>query len=71
MPLLSSSVDGAHASAVVYTMADIAKAHRLNIYGYPKFLLEHRPGKDMTDKQLAELAPWSEKLQFIKIACDL
>ena len=31
-----------------------------------KFLLEHRPGKDMTDEQLAELAPWSEKLQSIK-----
>ena len=38
----------------------------LNIYGYLKFLLEHRPGKDMTDEQLAELAPWSEKLQSIK-----
>ena len=44
----------------------MAKAHGLNIYGYLKFLLEHRPGKDMTDEQLAELAPWSEKLQSIK-----
>ena len=33
---------------------------------YLKFLLEHRPGKDMTDEQLAELAPWSEQLQSIK-----
>ncbi len=40
--------------------------HGLNIYGYLKFLLEHRPGKDMTDEQLAELVPWSEKLQSIK-----
>ena len=37
-------------SAVVYTMVEMAKAHDLNIYGYLKFLLEHRPGKDMTDK---------------------
>ena len=44
----------------------MAKAHGLNIYGYLKFLLEHRPGKDMADEQLAELAPWSEKLQSIK-----
>ena len=64
--LFSSSVDGANASAVVYTMVEMAKAHDLNIYGYLKFLLEHRPSKDMTDEQLAELAPWSEKLQSIK-----
>ena len=60
--LFSSSVDGANASAVVYTMVEMAKAHGLNIYGYLKFLLENRPSKNMTDKQLAELAPWSEKL---------
>ena len=41
----------------------MAKAHELNIYGYLKFLLEHRPDKDMTGEQLAELPPWSEKLQ--------
>ena len=64
--LFSNAVEGANASAVVYTMVEMAKAHDLNIYGYLKFLLEHRPGKDMTDKQLAELAPWSEKLQSIK-----
>ena len=64
--LFSSSVDGANTSAVVYTMVEMAKAHGLNIYGYLKFLLEHRPSKNMTDEQLAELAPWSEKLQSIK-----
>ena len=64
--LFSSSVDGANASAVVYTMVEMAKAHGLNIYGYLKFLLENRPSKNMTDEQLAELAPWSEKPQSIK-----
>ena len=64
--LFSNSVDGANASAVVYTMVEMAKAHDLNIYSYLKFLLEHRPTKEMTDDQLAELAPWSEKLQSIK-----
>src|SRR5699024_5424822 len=64
--LFSSSVEGENASAVVYTMVEMAKAYDLNIYGYLKFLLEHRPSKDMTDEQLAELAPWSEKLQSIK-----
>lgn len=64
--LFSSSVDGANASAVVYTMVEMAKAHGLNVYRYLKFLLENRPSKNMTDEQLAELAPWSEKLQSIK-----
>lgn len=59
-------MDGVNASAMVYTMVEMAKAHDLNIYGYLKFLLEHRPTKEMTDEQLAELAPWSEKLQAIK-----
>ena len=57
---------GENASAVVCTMVGMAKAHGLNIYGYLKFLLEHRSCKDMTDEQLPELAPWSEKLQSIK-----
>ena len=43
----------------------------LKVTSFLKFLLEHRPSKDMTDEQLAELAPWSEKLQSIKIACEL
>ena len=41
-------------------------AHDLNICEYLKFLLEHRPTKEMPDEELAELAPWSEKLQSIK-----
>ncbi len=64
--LFSSSVEGAEASAVTYTMVEMAKAHDLNIYGYLKYLLEHCPSANMTDEQLDELAPWSEKLQSIK-----
>jgi hypothetical protein len=64
--LFSDCIDGANASAVVYTMVEMAKAHDLNIYGYLKFLLEHGPTKEMRDDQLAELAPWSEKIQSIK-----
>ena len=52
--------------ASAYTMVEMAKAHDLNVYGYLKFLLDHRPTKEMTDDQLAELAPWSQKLQSIK-----
>ena len=47
-------------------MVEMAKAHGLNIYGFLKILFEHPPGKDITDEQLAQLAPWSEKLQSTK-----
>ena len=47
--LFSDSVSGANASAVVYTMVEMAKAHDLNVYVYLKFLLDHRPTKEMTD----------------------
>lgn len=55
--LFSDSVSGANVSAVVYTMVEMAKVHDLNVYKYLKFLLEQRPKKEMTDDQLAELAP--------------
>ena len=64
--LFSSSVEGAKASAVVYTMVEMAKAHDLNIFRYLEFLLEQRPNDRWSDEQLAGLVPWSEKLQSIK-----
>ena len=64
--LFSDSVQGAEASAVVYTVVEMARAHDLNIYGYLSFLLEQRPDEGWTDEQLADLAPWSEKLQHLK-----
>ena len=65
--LFSDSVEGAQASAITYTMVDMAKAHNLNIYGYLSYILEQRPDESWNDEQLAELAPWSEKLQTLKI----
>ena len=64
--LFSSSVDGANASAVVYTMVEMAKAHDLNIYEYLKYVLEKRPDQSWSDEQLSELVPWSENLQHLK-----
>ena len=64
--LFSSSVDGVNASALVYTMVEMAKAHHLNIFEYLKYLLDQRPGSDWSDEQLADLVPWSEKLQSLK-----
>ena len=64
--LFSKSVEGAEASAVTYTMVEMAKAHDLNIFKYLEYVLEQRPDESWTDNQLADLAPWSEKLQHIK-----
>lgn len=58
--LFSDSPDGADASMVVYTMVEMAKAHGLNPYKYLNFLLENRPDRDISDDELAKLAPWSE-----------
>ena len=65
--LFSDSVESAEASAIAYTMVEMAKAHNLNIYQYLSYVLEQRPNENWSDEQLAELAPWSEKLQTLKI----
>jgi transposase len=60
--LFSESTGGAKASATVYSIVEMAKAHDLNIYKYLNFLLEQRPSKDMTDEQLELLAPWNQNV---------
>lgn len=59
---------GAEASSFTYTMVEMAKANDLNVYKYLEFLLTHRPSETMTDEQLEDLAPWSEKA---KSSCQL
>lgn len=56
-------MDGASANALYLTIVEMAKAYKLNLYEYLKYLLEHRPRKDMTEDELAMLAPWSEDVQ--------
>ena len=58
--MFSDTPKGAEASAMIYTIVEMAKAHNLNIYKYLNYLLEHRPSINMTEAQLAELAPWDE-----------
>ena len=57
--LFSDSPAGATASATVYSIVEMAKAHELNIYEYIKYILSQRPSKDWTDEQLETIAPWS------------
>lgn len=56
--LFSDAPKGAEASATVYIMVEMARAHDLNIYKYLKYLLDCLPGTKMTDSALAKLAPW-------------
>ncbi len=58
--LFSDRPVGAEASAMCYTMVEMAKANGVNVYHYLTYLLENNPNNDMTDEQLEELAPWSE-----------
>ena len=61
--LFSDTPDGATANALYLTIVEMAKAYNLNLYEYLKYLLEHRPCRDMSDDELAKLAPWSETVQ--------
>ena len=61
--LFSDTPDGASANALYLTIVEMAKAYGLNLYEYLKYLLEHRPNRDMADDELAKLAPWNEDVQ--------
>ena len=61
--LFSDTPDGANANALYLTIVEMAKAYNLNLYDYLKYLLGNRPNKDMSDDELAKLAPWSEEVQ--------
>ncbi|MDY3827943.1 MAG: transposase, partial [Clostridium sp.] len=55
---------GAQASAIIYSIAETAKANNLKPYKYFEHLLTEIP-KHMDDKStdfIADLLPWSEKL---------
>ena len=59
--LFCDTPGGAHASATVYTMVEMARAHGLNVEKYLTFLLEKRPHAGMMDEELEKLAPWSDE----------
>ena len=58
--MFSNTPKGAEASATVYTIVEMAKAHNLNIYKYLNHLLEHLPSTKMKDAELAKLTPWDD-----------
>ena len=61
--LFSDTPKGAKASAICYTMIEIAKANSIAPYAYIKYLLGQRPNEAMSDIELSRFAPWSEEVQ--------
>ena len=61
--LFCDTPNGAQASAVVYTMAEMAKANGVNVYHYLTYLLEKLPDDRMRDDDLELLAPGNETVK--------
>ena len=61
--LFCDTPDGAQASAMVYTMVEMAKANGVNVYHYLTYLLEKMPNDSMNDEELELLAPWNESVK--------
>lgn len=53
---------GAEASAIVYSIVEMANANHLNVFNYLKYLLEHRPNETMDDDHLSKLLPWNHEV---------
>ena len=61
--LFCDTPNGAQASALVYSMVEIAKANGVNVYHYLTYLLEKMPSDRMSDEELELLAPWNENIK--------
>ena len=61
--LLCDTPNGAQASAIVYTMVEMAKANGVNVYHYLTYLLEKLPNDRMSDEELDRLAPWNKDVK--------
>ena len=65
--VLIDTINGARASAILFSIAETAKANNLRPYEYFKYLLEEIPAHldeplDKFQDYLEDLLPWSEKL---------
>ena len=58
-----NSPKGAEASALTYTMVEMAKANGVNVYHYLTFLLEKQPKDSMHNEELDQLAPWNKTVK--------
>lgn len=65
--LFSDSVEGAEASAIVFSIINTASANNLDTYKYLEYIFRELPGLKFTpdDPVLDEYLPWSEKVQLV------
>ena len=65
--LFHTSVDGAVASGIIYSLVETAKANNLNVFQYIYTLLLYMPGYKDRPEGIEQLLPWSD---FIKEHCS-
>lgn len=65
--LFHTSVDGATASSIIYSLVETAKANNLNVFQYIYTLLLYMPGYKDRSEGIEQLLPWSD---FIKEHCS-
>ena len=61
--LFHDQVDGAEASAIVYSLIETAKMNGLNIYAYLQTVLLHMPGLIKNSEGIDDMLPWSDFMQ--------
>ena len=62
--LFADTIEGAKANAVYYSLIESAKANKLNIYKYIKYLLDELPQleREQTEETIEKYLPWSKEL---------
>ena len=65
--LFHTSVDGAVASSIIYSLVETAKVNNLNVFQYIYTLLLYMPGCKSRSEGIEQLLPWSD---FIKEHCS-
>ena len=65
--LFHTSVDGATASGIIYSLVETAIANNLNVFQYIYTLLLYMPGYKDRLEGIEQLSPWSD---FIKEHCS-
>ena len=61
--LFHDQVDGAEASAIIYSLVESAKINGLNISGYLKNVLLNMPGLTDGSEGIEDMLPWSDFMQ--------
>jgi len=60
--LFADSVEGAEASAIAYSIVEMAKASGIHVFEYIKHLLSKRPHAGMTADEFERLMPWNPEV---------